>query len=85
MSRDVRAGVDVPDAVTEGCLLSDLWFPVAAARSAEAWDMPWPWPPVTLPAWPWVDKLVIPLAATEADVDGVWGMLRVLKLDEERR
>lgn len=48
MSRDVRAGVELPDALMEGCLLRLLGWIVAAALSADACDTPWP--PMMLPA-----------------------------------
>lgn len=48
-SSDWRAGVEVPEADTEGCLLRFPRSPAAAARSAEACETPAAGTPAVLP------------------------------------
>ena len=57
-SSDCLAGVDVPDAVIDGCLLR---LPAAAARSADACETPACGTLVVLPPWTCVDAFVVPL------------------------
>ena len=75
MSRDWRAGVDAPEADTEGCRLSVE--PAAAARSAEACDCPAMGTLAVLPA------CAAPPLVAETLVEGV-GILLPLTEEEER-
>lgn len=78
-SRDCRAGVDLPDAVVEGCRLKLPGPPAAAARSAEACDMLADGALVALA--PCVEVFAVPLAV--AGTDGVFVVLLVLsELDD---
>lgn len=79
---DWRAGVELPDAVVDGwrerlpCPWPAPAPPAAAARSADACDMPPRGTPVALPACGCVEVFVTVLPGTE--VDNVFGMLLVL-------
>jgi len=82
MSRDWRAGVEVPEALTEGWRLRDV--AAAARRSAKACEtLPMGTLPAVLPACTWVEVFVTALPVAERLVEGV-GMLRVLTEEEER-
>lgn len=84
MSRECwRAGVDLPEALTEGWRLRDGPPAAAAARSAEACETPPIGTPAVLPAWTCVDVFVVPLPVAETVVEGV-GMLLLLTDEEER-
>lgn len=80
-SRDCLAGVELPDALIDGCLLR--LPPAAAWRSAEACDTPPIGTLVVLPAWTAVETLVAALVVLGAVDEGVCA-LRVLSDEEER-